>query len=106
MACPHFEDLLNERNAGHVAHCEECRALMDALARVDATFDAAFGHISAPPGLAEAVQARIARLRPERRLTPVPEVLDLIGWAAVLVIAAVVVPRFAELVRSILLGLG
>ena len=106
MACPRFEDLLTESNAVHIAHCQKCRALMDALARVDATFEAAFGHISAPPGLAEAVQARIARLHPERRFTPVPEVLDLIGWAAVLAIAALVGPHFAALIQSILQDLG
>ncbi len=35
-----------------------CRALLDALVHVDATFDAAFADIYAPPGLAAAVSLR------------------------------------------------
>ncbi|MGA2261150.1 MAG: hypothetical protein ABSH28_06930 [Acidobacteriota bacterium] len=106
MACPELEDLLSEGSGGHAAHCEECRALLEALAHVDATFDAAFAHISAPPGLAAAVQARVAQTLPECDPSLVPEVLDLIGWAAVLAVAAIVVPRFATLLSAVLAGLG
>ena len=106
MACPELEELLNEGSGGHAAQCKECRALLDALARVDATFDAAFSHVSAPPGLAATVFARVAQPLPKWGLFPVPEVLDLIGWAAILVIAAVVVPRLATLLSSVLAGLG
>jgi len=106
MACLELEELLNEGSGGHAAHCEECRALLDALAHADATFDAAFSHVSAPQGLAANVRVRVVQLLPECNPSPVPELLDLIGWAAILVIAAVVVPRFATLLSSVLTGLG
>ena len=106
MACPQLEELLSEGGGGHAAHCEECQALLDALAQVDATFTAAFACISAPPGLAAAVNARVAKEFPERSPSLVPEVLDLIGWAAVLAMAAIVLPRVANLLSSVLAGLG
>jgi hypothetical protein len=106
MACPELEDLLNEGSGGHAAHCEECRARLEALAHVEATFNAAFAHIAAPPGLAAAVQARVAQAVPEYGPSLVPEVLDLIGWAAVLAAAAIVVPRFATLLSAVLAGIN
>jgi hypothetical protein len=101
MACPELEDLLREGSDGHAAHCEECRALLDALAYVDATFDAAFAGISSPPGLAAAARARLARELPVRGPSLVPEVLDFIGWAAVLAMAAIVVPRFLPFISDL-----
>ena len=59
MACPEFEDLVREGAAGHAARCEDCRALLDALADVDAAFEAAFAGVFAPPGMAAAVRARV-----------------------------------------------
>ena len=106
MAGPEFEDLLHEGHGGHAAQCEECRALLDALACVDATFDAAFARVSAPPGLAAAVRARVAREIPLRNPSPVPEVLDFIGWAAVLAMIAIVVPRFLPFLSGMLASLG
>jgi hypothetical protein len=94
MACPELEDLLHESSGDHAAHCEECRALLQALDHVDTTFDAAFVDASAPPGLAAAVRARVARELPECEPSLVPELLDFIGWAAVLAMAAIVIPRF------------
>jgi len=66
MACPEFEDLVREGAGGHAARCEECRALLEALADVDAAFEAAFAGVSAPPGMAAAVRARVARELPLR----------------------------------------
>jgi hypothetical protein len=106
MACPEFEDLLSGGNADHALHCRDCRALLDAIARVDATFDSAFADISAPPGTSSAVYARVSHRLRKRGPSPVPEVLDLIGWAAVLTTAAIVVPRFATLLSSVLAELG
>jgi hypothetical protein len=81
MACPEFENLLSGGDEKHVLQCEECRALLDALAQVDSTFEAAFAGICAPAGL-------------HPHLSPIPEVLDLIGWAAVLATVAFVLPYF------------
>jgi hypothetical protein len=106
MACPELEDLVREGLGGHAAHCEECRALLDALADVDAAFDAAFTGVSAPPGLAAAARARIARQMPPRRPSLLPEILDFIGWAAVLALAAVLFPRVLPFFEAALAGLS
>jgi hypothetical protein len=94
MACPEFEDLLRDGAGGHAAHCERCRALLDAFAHVDSTFEAAFGNISAPRTLAASVRARIAHEVPLRPPSLIPEILDFIGWAAVLALAVLLLPRF------------
>jgi hypothetical protein len=106
MACPDFESLANGDAGDHAAHCEECRALLDALADVDAAFDAALAGIFAPPSLAAAVRARMAREVPVRRPSLLPEVLDFIGWAAVLALIAVLLPRFLPLLDAALASLS
>jgi hypothetical protein len=103
MACPEFEELLRQGEQGHAAHCEECRALLEALADVDATFEAAFAGVAAPPGLEAAVRARVARLRGP---SLVPEVLDFIGWAAVLALAAILFPRVLPFITALLAQLS
>ena len=104
MACPEFEDLVREGAGGHSAHCERCRALLDALADVDGAFEAAFAGVTAPPGMAAAVRARVAREL--RKPSPLPEILDCIGWAAVLALAAVLLHRFLPLIDAALAGRG
>jgi len=106
MACPEFEDLVREGAGGHATRCEECRALLDALADVDAVFEAAFADVSAPPGMAAAVRARVTRELPLREPSPLPEILDVVGWAAVLALAAVLLPRFLPLIDAALAGRG
>jgi hypothetical protein len=106
MACPEFEDLVREGPGGHAARCEQCRALLDALTDVDAAFETAFAGVSAPPGMAAAVRARVARELTSRRPSPLPEILDFIGWAAVLALAVVLLPRFLSLIDTALAGLG
>jgi hypothetical protein len=105
MACPRFEDLLRG-GRDHAARCQECRALLEAFGEVDATLDAAFRGISAPPGLVARARAQAARETPLRRPSPLPEVLDFIGWAAVLTLAAVLLPRFLPVVQAVLASLG
>jgi hypothetical protein len=102
MACPEFEDLLNGRAGNHAARCEECRALLDALADVDAALETAFAGITAPPGLAAAVRARVSHEAPLRAPSMMPEVLDFIGWAAVLALAVALWPRFLPLLKAAL----
>jgi hypothetical protein len=53
-----------------------------ALRLIDEALDASLADVSAPPGFPAAVRRRIA----ERPLSRLPEVLDLVGWLAVLVI--------------------
>ncbi len=101
MACPTLEDLLNGKSGNHVLHCQDCRALLDAFAEVDSVFESAFAGISAPVDLATAVHARISPIGHIRRPSPLPEFLDLIGWAAVLAIVAIILPRFVSALGSI-----
>jgi hypothetical protein len=94
MACPNLEDLLQEAADGHAAHCEECRALLEAWAYVDATLGKGLAGIAAPPSLALHARALAARELRASRPPLVPEILDLLGWAAVLAIAAILIPRY------------
>ena len=101
MACPEFEDLLNHGSDGHAAHCEDCRELLEAWADVDVTLDAALTGVCAPAGLTAAVRARIARELLVREPSLIPEVLDFIGWAAVLAVAAIVIPNFLPIISEL-----
>jgi hypothetical protein len=94
MACPDFETLVREGPNGHAAECECCAALLEALSEADATLEAAYAGISAPPSLAAAVRIRIAAQQGVRRLPILPDVLDFIGWAALLALVAVMAQRF------------
>lgn len=107
MACPEFEDLLSGRCKEHLLDCERCRVLLETLAEVDHVFDKAFKGITAPEGIASAV---LARIRPDlkerpRKPSPVPEFLDLIGWAAVLASVAILLPQFTSFLRAVWPGL-
>ncbi|HTT64244.1 MAG TPA: hypothetical protein VMG35_20475 [Bryobacteraceae bacterium] len=93
MACPDFEELVRQGAGGHAATCEECRALLEALADVDQAFETAFAGVSAPPGLASAARARAAGEIRFPRPSVLPEALDFIGWAAVLALAALMLPH-------------
>jgi predicted anti-sigma-YlaC factor YlaD len=107
VACPEFEDLLSGRCEEHLLHCERCRALLEAHAEVDHVFEKAFKGITAPESIVSTV---LARIRPgakkiPKRPSPVPEFLDLIGWAAVLASVAIVLPQLTSFFRSFWPGL-
>ncbi len=106
MGCPELEELLLEGTDGHAAHCEGCRALLDAWHHVDATLDTALAPVCAPPGLESAVRARVLREQPVRTPSLVPEIMDSIGWAAVLATAAIVIPWFLPLIEAVLAEVG
>jgi len=101
MACPSFEDLVRDRG-DHAAHCEECRALLEAYAEVDATLEAAFAGVAAPRGLIARAGAQAWLQAPLRRPTWVPEILDFVAWAAVLTLAVVLFPQFFPAIRAML----
>ena len=103
--CPELENLLKDGGGGHAAQCPKCRELLDALAQVDAILNAAFGILRAPPDLETAVRARIARLSAEPKPSILPEVLDLIGWAAALAATAIAIPNFVSLLSAVIPGL-
>jgi hypothetical protein len=104
VSCPEFEDLVREGATGHAQHCEQCRALLEALADVDDSLDGAFAGVSAPLHLAASVRARVAIEAPIRRPSMIPEVLDFIGWAAVLALAAVWLPHLLLRLTAVLAG--
>jgi len=106
MACPDFEELVRQGPGGHAARCEECAALLEALADVDRSLETAYAGISAPPGLAAAARLRIARESAGRGPSLLPEILDLIGWAAVLALVAVLAPRLLPLIDAALAKLS
>lgn len=100
MSCPEFETLVREGRSGHASQCDRCAALLDAVADVDAGLEAAYAGISAPPGLAAAARLRIVELEAIRKPSPVPEILDFIGWAAILVLVAVIAQRYLPLIAT------
>jgi predicted anti-sigma-YlaC factor YlaD len=106
MACPDFDELVRQGPGGHAAYCEDCRALLDAWAEVDDAFETAFAGVAAPPTVAPAVRARIAREIPVRRPSILPEALDLIGWAAVLALIAIMLPHLLLRFGAALAGAG
>ena len=100
MSCPEFEVLLREGRSGHAAQCERCTALLDALADVDSSLEAAYAGVSAPRTLAAAARSRILEQQALRKLSLVPEILDFIGWAAILALVAVIAQRYIPLIAS------
>ena len=100
MKCPDFETLLRQGPAGHAAGCEACAALLEALAEVDSRLEAAYAGISAPPGLAARARRVIAAEEARRRPSLLPEILDFIGWAAILALSAVLAQRFLPLFEA------
>ena len=105
MACPDFEQLVQEGPNGHAARCETCAALLDALREVDSGLETAYAGIHAPPSLAAGVRLKIAGEGPRRGLSLLPEVLDLIGWLAILGLVAVLVPQLVPPWGAALAGL-
>ena len=94
MACPELDDLLNGAAQGHAELCENCRVLLEAWADADATLETAFAGLHAPPSVAAAARMTIDRQAALRAPSFLPEILDFIGWAAVLGLAAALIPRF------------
>jgi hypothetical protein len=68
-----------------------------ALRIVEQELDAALGGMAAPPRFA----ANVLRRTRERQPGYLPEVLDLIGFVAVLVIACVLLMPFAEALQNV-----
>jgi anti-sigma factor RsiW len=97
MPCAELEDRLidyadldgDEQRAidVHVAACAACRAYLDTLARLDAALTAKFAGRRVSAQFRPAVRAAARRQVLEKRPSFIPEVLDFIGWAAVLLIA-------------------
>jgi anti-sigma factor RsiW len=98
MACAEFEDRLleyavlpeAERRSvdAHVAGCAGCREFLDALASVDRELTAHFSGREVSANFNQAVTARVRRETAHRRPSLVPEVLDFVGWGAIVTLIA------------------
>src|SRR5712692_5669036 len=92
MACPEFEDRLieyadieGEARAcvdSHLAECPGCREFLEALRVVDNELTARFGGREVSAAFAPAVRRRVER-EAAARLSFVPELLDFVGWGAI-----------------------
>lgn len=76
----------------------------DALRIVDGQLDAVLSGLKAPPHLTEAVLRRVR----ERRVSRLPEILDSIGWVAILavVLTACLIYTPIYLVPAAMFGFG
>ena len=102
MHCTEFEDRLAnygelppaERECvdTHLQLCPECRSWFEALSEIDAALASTFEDVHAPATLAVAVRSKAVQLLPSRTpagISPVPEILDFVGWLAVIGAASV-----------------
>jgi anti-sigma factor RsiW len=93
MACPEFEDRLieyadieGEARAcvdTHLAKCAGCREFLEALRIVDTELTARFRGRAVSAAFAPSVRRRVERDASARRLSFVPEILDFVGWGAI-----------------------
>jgi len=93
MACQEFEDRLIDyadiEGAArtcvdqHLAECAGCREFLEALHVVDTELTARFSGREASAAFAAAVRQRVEREASARRLSFVPEILDFVGWGAI-----------------------
>lgn len=96
MPCASFEDLLldygelacAEREAvdAHLAGCPACREYLEALAQLDLRLAGLFAGVQASPAFRKRVLARVSLEGDLARPSFLPEVLDFIGWAAILAV--------------------
>lgn len=109
MPCAEFEDLLQrydelsatERHHAdsHLSDCADCREYLETLSDLDGELSGLYAGLQPGSKFATAV-ALVASSTPKpvERLRPPsawPEVLDFCGWAAVVVIAAMLVVTIA-----------
>ena len=96
MACHEFEERLlvydelasdQRRNiSAHLIHCEDCRSFLLALSEVDTALQAAFADTTVSADFSEAVVHKLVGSPMRRRPSLIPELLDAIGWGAVIAI--------------------
>ncbi len=98
MRCGEFEQLLVDyaeldsedrlRVDAHVAACAGCREFFEALRAVDAALTAQFAGREVTAAFAPSVRRRIRGGTSVRRPTWVPEILDFVGWGAIVALIA------------------
>jgi len=105
--CPDMEGRLLEysdltveeqrRVDAHLTSCPACRAWVEDLKRVDADLSAAFAAVRLPPEFEAGVLRAARRERLWRRPSPLPEILDFIGWAAVITVVTSLAVRYLRI---------
>lgn len=98
MACPEFEDRLIEYASiegearacvdAHLAECAGCRQFLEALRVVDTELTVRFARRDVSTAFAATVRYRVERDASARRLSFVPEILDFVGWGAIVALLA------------------
>lgn len=108
MACAEFEErlleyaeLANGEQAlvdAHAAHCSHCREFFEALHTVDSQLTAQLGGREVTAGFATAVRRRV---RYEGSAAPslVPELLDFVGWGAIVALLGMLAWRLVPFVH-------
>jgi hypothetical protein len=107
MRCQDYERLLLDYDGldgavkaatdAHSAACAACEAYRSSLAEVDREMARLFAGIPLSSGFSTAVLTRIRTEPAMHRPSPVPEVLDFIGWAAMLALGAALFQHFRPL---------
>jgi anti-sigma factor RsiW len=93
MGCGEFQELLAEyaglvgdarlRVDSHLAQCLGCREFLEALQTVDAALAAQFSGCEPSAAFAAAVRRRVNREAAMWRPSFIPELLDFVGWGAI-----------------------
>jgi hypothetical protein len=93
MVCAEFEErlleyagLANGERAcvdAHAAQCSSCREFLESLHMVDSQLTAQLAGVEVTPAFAPAVRRRVRRETVAARPSLVPELLDLVGWGAI-----------------------
>jgi anti-sigma factor RsiW len=101
MPCAEFVDMLPEyaglspderaRIDSHVAGCGACRELLQALQTVDAELTAEFSGYTVSTDFEAAVRRRVRREAAPPAPSRIPELLDSLGWAAIVTLIGLIV---------------
>jgi anti-sigma factor RsiW len=93
MACAEFEERLLEyaelangeraRVDAHTAQCSSCREFLESLGTVDSQLTAQLAGLELTPAFAPAVLRRVRHEGAATRPSLVPELLDFVGWGAI-----------------------
>jgi len=93
MACAEFEERLLEyaelangeraRVEAHAAQCSSCREFLEALRTVDSQLTAQLAGFELTPAFAPMVRRRLRHENSTARPSVVPELLDFVGWGAI-----------------------
>ncbi len=74
----------------HVASCADCRETLSTLSHLEDELSKACSAIDAPSDFRNSLRAHIALERTVRRPSAIPEVLDFLGWSAIVAVAVMV----------------